>query len=425
VTANPCVVVAVHDGFYGAGTGAGYANRGFLKTLISLMSPEVHLVVLPIFLDRDSPEYQASWHEDSVELCLRAGATVLPVDNGTGGQVRFGGIDAFTRAARSTAAALSEEVLPNADPLAVVAFDVPFLGAVARLPSEIVPRFAMVPRSTGLLHDPTNGDRIRYERDGLSLLAAGGGRIVPISGYMRSHLKHDYGLPEVSLLDMPDGLAADEWHYEPPRQPVLPPDARGGFVLAYGRAQPYKGWDDLIDALSLLRTDGIEVPHAVLAAVTDQEMPSEYQNHLAGRIHALGLNATLVTRFDPAIRGLLAHPELRAVVVASRAEPFGRVPLEAYAAGAGPVVVTTAGGLREQVVDGVTGFTAEPADPVSLAAAIARAVCLSEEDRRQMRQSGLELARSRFDHRDSVQRFFAKFAPWVCRIASFDERAVS
>ena len=59
-------------------------------------------------------------------------------------------------------------------------------------------------------------------------------------------------------------------------------------------------------------------------------------------------------------------------MIPSRSEPFGRVPLEAYAAGAAPVVATTAGGLAEQVIDGVTGFTAAPADPVSLAAAIER-----------------------------------------------------
>lgn len=85
------------------------------------------------------------------------------------------------------------------------------------------------------------------------------------------------------------------------------------------------------------------VPHAVLAAVTDQQCPSAYQRHLADRIRTLGLDATLLTRFDPGVRTLLGHPALQAVVVPSRSEPFGRVPLEAYAAGATPVVATTAG----------------------------------------------------------------------------------
>jgi len=103
------------------------------------------------------------------------------------------------------------------------------------------------------------------------------------------------------------------------------------------------------------------------------------------------------------------------VVVASRTEPFGRVPLEAYAAGAGPVVVTTAGGLAEQVVDTVTGFAARPADPASLADAIGRAVALGEPERRQMREHGRQFARARFDHRVAVHRFLGAFAPWAGR----------
>ncbi len=103
------------------------------------------------------------------------------------------------------------------------------------------------------------------------------------------------------------------------------------------------------------------------------------------------------------------------MVIPSRSEPFGRVPLEAYAAGAAPVVATTAGGLAEQVIDGVTGFTAAPADPASLAVAIERALSLDARQRERMRAAGREVARTRFDHSLGIRRFFADFAPWACR----------
>ncbi len=93
--------------------------------------------------------------------------------------------------------------------------------------------------------------------------------------------------------------------------------------------------------------------------------PTSYQRHLARRIKAGHLDATLITRFDPALRSLRPHPDLAAVVVPSRAEPFGRIPLEAFVAGAAPVVATTAGGLASLVID---GYTANPADPPSLGA---------------------------------------------------------
>ena len=414
MSARPTVVVAVHDGFYGSGTGAGFANNAFLRTLIGLLDPGVHLVVMPVRLVERSPEYQAGWHQQSLDLCEPVGATVLPADNGTDGMVRFGGVDAFRRLGVSAAQALREQVLPEADEIAVICFDVPFLSLPALLPERVRRSFVLVPRSTGLLHDPAGADRVAFEREGFEYLAGAGGRIAAISSYMRDHLVNDYGVTQDSSIPLADGLAPDEWKPRAAEPGLLPVAAEAGFVFALGRATPYKGWDDLVDALALLRRRG-SVPHAVLAAVTDQPGVTDYQRHLAGRIEKLGVDATLLTRFNAAYRDLLTHPALRAAVVPSRTEPFGRVPLEAYAAGATAVVATTAGGLAEQVIDGVTGFTAAPGDPAALADALGRALALCPAERDSMRIAAYEFARNRFDHEQAVRRFFAQVAPWAVR----------
>ena len=286
------------NGFYGSGTGAGYANRGFLRTLISLLAPTVRLVVLPVYLATDSPQYQAGWHQESLDICQAAAATVRPLDNGTAGRFRFGDVPAFQHLAASTARALHDELSPHASSAAVILLDIPFVGVPPLLSDRIRSRLAVVPRSTGLLHDPANQARIRFEFDGLHYIADHHGRIAAISGYMRDHLLQDYQLPADALLDLPDGLTAHEWTYKE-TQPALPPGAQAGFILALGRAQPYKGWDDLLDALAELRHQRIPVPHALLAAVTDQPYPTSYQRHLAFRIKALGLHATLLPASTP------------------------------------------------------------------------------------------------------------------------------
>ena len=112
-------------------------------------------------------------------------------------------------------------------------------------------------------------------------------------------------------------------------------------------------------------------------------------------------------------RGLLSHPALAAVIVPSRTEPFGRIPLEAFAAGAAPVVATTAGGLAELVIDGLTGYTAQPRHPASLAAAISRALACDAAGRARLRAASRRLAASRYDHEQAVAAFCAEIAPWA------------
>src|SRR5690606_1608902 len=74
--------------------------------------------------------------------------------------------------------------------------------------------------------------------------------------------------------------------------------------------------------------------------------------------------------------GQLDHAELLgwlhgadAIVLPSRYEPFGIVALEAAATGT-PLVTSTAGGLGEAVIDGVTGASFEPADVNGLVDAV-------------------------------------------------------
>lgn len=347
-------------------------------------------------------------------LIRQAGGEIVPVDNGTSGCTRFGGLEHFRTACMSAAGEISRRAHAGAGPLLIVAFDAPFYGLGPLLAPAARSNLVVVARSTAALHAPHDAARINWERDGLRVTAASGGRIAAISAHMRAHLATSYGIPGPSLADLPNGLTASDWqHTRPPETSLLPPAGRRGFLLAMGRAVPYKGFEDLLDALVLLHAEGTPVPHTLLAAVTDDPRPSPYQEHLAGRIASDMLDVTLVTRFTPGLRSLLHHPALAAVVVPSRADPFGRIPLEAFAAGAAPVVATTAGGLAELVTDNQTGYTARPANPRSLAGAVRRALTASPADRARLRAEGRRLASVRYDYGAIVRSFLRNIAPWA------------
>jgi glycosyltransferase involved in cell wall biosynthesis len=412
----PVIAVAVHDGFFSFGSGAGSANRSFLTALTQLIRPGIRLVVLPISLVPASSQYSPAWHAEMSALISAVGGEVFPVDNGTSGHVRFGSVPAFRQASASAGHIIRDEILPRASQLLIVAFDTPFFGLSGQLPAAARPAVVTVPRSTAVLQAPDDSDRISWERDGLHATAAAGGRIAAISPHMRHHLASDYQIPDSALIDLPDGVTATEWqHTTPPDNSLLPARARTGFILAMGRAQPYKGFDDLLDALALLRARHVTLPHVIIAAVTEDTGPSAYQRHLARQITETDLDATLVTRFTPGLRTLLLHPALAAVIVPSRAEPFGRIPLEAFVAGAAPVVATTAGGLARLVIDDQTGYSASPADPPSLATAIHRALSASSATRSRLRAAGRQLTATRFNHDQAVREFLAALAPWAVR----------
>jgi hypothetical protein len=411
---TPAIAIALHDGFCSFGTGAGSANRAFLTALTQLIGPGVRLVILPVRLVPASAEYSPAWHAEMRALIEAADGEVFPVDNGTGGLVRFGDVAAFQRASASAARVIREEVLPRANQLLIVAFDTPFYGLSGQLPAPARPAVVAVVRSTAALHAPGDSDRVSWDQEGLHATAAAGGWIAAISAHMRQHLAEGYEIPGSTLIDLPDGVTASEWqHAAPPDMSLLPPRARAGFIFAMGRAQPYKGFDDLVDALTLLQSRQVPVPHAVIAAVTEDAEPSAYQRHLARRIASGQLDCTLITRFAPGLRTLLLHPALAAVIVPSRAEPFGRIPLEAFVAGAAPVVATTAGGLAELVIEGRTGYTAEPEDSRSLAAAIYRALSADTATRSRLRVGGRHLAANRFNHDQAVRGFLSAHAPWA------------
>jgi hypothetical protein len=144
------VMVAVHDGFYGWGTGAGQSNRAFLRIVAGLLAPGVRLAVLPVRLVPGSSEHDPAWHQQALAIVGEARADVVPVDNGTAGRTRFGGLDCF-RAASASAAASISRLLPRRCRVLITAFDVPFFGLAHLLPPQTRRSLVNVARATAAL----------------------------------------------------------------------------------------------------------------------------------------------------------------------------------------------------------------------------------------------------------------------------------
>lgn len=406
------VVVALHDGWYGCGTGSGHSNRRLVELLDAVLAPQVDLVVLPVRVNTTSPHFDAKWHEEvTTQLGLRGRRVeVHPLDNATDGWSRFGGMASFAELEEHTPSQL-EEIMSAYERGLLLMLDIPFLGVAAGTAHHAGWARLVLPRSSAALHCPDNTARTTWEANCLRRSAARGVYVGAIAPFMRRHLVADLGVPEACVVDLTNGLTPEDSEVGVTGEGLLPERVgEAGFVLALGRAVTHKGFEDLLDGWEVLAAAGEDLPHLVVAATSERPV-TPYQQLLAARIRDKGLRATIITRYSNEARSLLAHPGVRAVVVPSRVEPFGRVPLEAYAFGAGPVVATTAGGLADLVVDGKTGFTCSPHAPYELAQALRRALRASPSQLARMRIAAQGVLDAH-DYATSLTRTLRSLIPW-------------
>ncbi len=203
---------------------------------------------------------------------------------------------------------------------------------------------------------------------------------VPPSAFAAELVRRAFHLDPAQLRVVHNGVPEEFLRYRHD-----PDAARQGPLIFFGRFEPTKGVDTLIEALALL---GDEAPPALLIG------RGSLKRALHQRIAARGLSDKV------AVLPWMSPDELartlttaRMVALPSREENFSLAVLGAMAVGV-PVVSTRAGGTPEIIEHGRTGLLVEPGNPQALARGIAallrepaRAQALGEQGRRHVRQA--------------------------------------
>lgn len=213
--------------------------------------------------------------------------------------------------------------------------------------------------------------------------------VVTVSDYNLRHLRTLFPLATSRLHRVYNGL--DLVRFTP-----VPATRRAG-VVAVGRLVEKKGFDVLVDAISLLHRAGRDVPctiagdGALAGALRDQV-------DLAGVGHLVTFAGPLP---QSAVRGLVGEAmALAAPCVVGRdgnADGLPTVLLEALALGT-PCVATTVTGIPEAIRHGQTGLLVPPGDARALAHSLAQ--LLDDPDlRRGLALAGRSLVEREFDSR--------------------------
>jgi D-inositol-3-phosphate glycosyltransferase len=150
---------------------------------------------------------------------------------------------------------------------------------------------------------------------------------------------------------------------------------RTPYAVVAARLQPLKGLDLAIEAVAAV-DDEIR-PDLVVSGDASADF-NGYIDELAklARLRGIGESVHFI---GPQSRAALAEllRQASVVLIPSHSETYGLVALESAASGV-PVVAAASGGLREAVVDGVTGIVLSSRDPAVWAQAITR--LLSDPD---------------------------------------------
>jgi glycogen synthase len=217
-------------------------------------------------------------------------------------------------------------------------------------------------------------------------------KVICCSGYMVSHVKWAFGLPEDKLVMIPngvntrvyDGFENDDCSLFRSRFAL----ANEKIVLYVGRLVYEKGIHVLINAVPKV-LEKVDAKFVIVGSgyMKDQLLNIVRSMKLEHKVLFLGFvdDDTL----------LQLHKCADVSVVPSLFEPFGIVALEAMAAKS-PVVVSDTGGLSEIVDHDATGFKAYPNNPDSLAWGITK-ILLNQDYKNYLRENAYRKVQKNYD----------------------------
>ena len=192
-------------------------------------------------------------------------------------------------------------------------------------------------------------------------------------------------VPRARLRVIPNAVDAEQFRPDAVRGRPLREELGAGsdFVwLAAGRLMWKKDYPTMLRAAASLPTGTLWIAGA---GPLEAELTA-LARELGARARFLGARDDLASLMNAA----------DGLVLSSVVEGLPMVLLEAAASGL-PCVTTDAGGARDAVLDGETGFVTTPGEPQALAAAMRRLMDLPTPARQGMGEAARQLALARFD----------------------------
>jgi glycosyltransferase involved in cell wall biosynthesis len=237
-----------------------------------------------------------------------------------------------------------------------------------------------------------------------------GKRIIAISQFIAQHILDHYNVNPAKIRVIYRGTPMEKFHpnmIQPERLVKLArewsvPDDKH-LILMPSRLTRIKGHHVLIEALAKMRRK--DVFCVICGAVPERD---HYQEELMEFIAEHKL--TECVRIVGICQDMPAAMRLAQLVVAPSLVPegFGRIPVEAQAMGT-PCVASAIGGHNEVVVDGETGWLVPPDDPDKMAAAMNKALDMTDIERAALATKAMSFVSQHFTREQMTAQTLAVY----------------
>lgn len=218
--------------------------------------------------------------------------------------------------------------------------------------------------------------------------------VVAISEAVESFLTSYFDVPKNKIRRIYNSVNLDKF------KRLRKPDVEWGPVVgSVGRLTKIKGHIFILEAVNLLKKQGLEIPKIFLVGGGAEE------EVLKNFIEINKLKNVVITGEVSDISGYLK--EMDVFILPSISEGLGIVLIEALAAGK-LIIASDVGGVGEIVEDGKTGILVPPANPDALADKL-KGVLLRKEEWLSFRRNAVELADrgilKKFDFQEMVSAY--------------------
>ena len=204
-----------------------------------------------------------------------------------------------------------------------------------------------------------------YSRHPISYVMGWGTRVIVLSNAIARHMIDDFGVPHERITLIPRSVDLGKFTF------VSPEKKKGAHfnVGMIGRITPLKGHNVFFKAMAKVARAVPQLKIWIVGEAPDSRQA--YKDQLQILVKRLGLEqATQFLGTQRDIPGILNNLDVL-VLATTTHEAFGRVIIEAQAAGV-PVVATRVGGVVDIIEDGYNGLLVPPSDPAGMAEAVTR-----------------------------------------------------